>query len=73
MPINTSNTPMRKSRRMAMRSMVSTSEWSSYRELFNVDCIDEHVTAGPGVREIAVKAWCADGSNNLTLITVTVL
>lgn len=44
--------------------------------LYRVEAIDvealEQVTAGSGVHQIAVKAWYADGSNNLTLITDTV-
>ncbi|HEY8021289.1 MAG TPA: hypothetical protein VIH93_09315 [Thermoanaerobaculia bacterium] len=38
----------------------------------NVTAIDTTVAAGTGSRQIAVKAWYADGSNVLSIVNVTV-
>jgi hypothetical protein len=46
---------------------------SLYVTRFNVDHLDEQVTAAPGSHTLTAKAWYADGTNNMTQITVTVL
>jgi Holliday junction resolvase len=45
---------------------------SLYVTRYNVDHLDEQVTAGSGTHTLTAKAWYADGTNNLTQISVTV-
>jgi hypothetical protein len=41
---------------------------SLYVTRFNVEHLDEQVTAGSGTHTLTAKAWYADGTNNLTQI-----
>ncbi len=40
---------------------------------YNVDSLDTYVNAGCGAHTITVKAWYADGTNNPTAVSVTVI
>jgi hypothetical protein len=45
---------------------------SLYVTRYNVEHLDEQITASPGSHLITAKAWYADSTNNMTQITVTV-